>query len=258
LSGGAIRHRQIAEPRVQPGALRDVAGVEALEGLDDTVPGQLVRCRPLREVAEADGGAGQIASRSQRPGGRHGLLGHLAPTRPLSRQPVGLAEGQQGLEAALRIDALAVLEGVVGLLVVERRLLVGVEPDGLIGGPGGELVGALGVAHGDAAVVVMGELGDHRVEGAGVTALDPLGRPLVQARSLARGEPVVDRFLEERVGELEVGDAFSRLGDDARAQRLVEECHRGAALDPGHGGHLGQRELPPQDGARAQQLRALG
>src|SRR6056297_2968718 len=134
-----------------------------------------------------------------------------------------LPEPQERLGTDARIHRLEVLERGHRLRLMERGLLPREEASSLSGGADRGLEGRLGIADGQRAMVMMGELGGHRVEGAAMSLLESLGHHLVETGSRPTGEPGVDRLLEERVGEA--------MSDRARILDGLDETRPGGLID---------------------------
>ena len=164
-----IANRQITESCRQPCERDMIRRIRPSERLLEDEIRILGNSRgPFRNIAEPHGRACESLRRLDGPRNTDGLFEGSDSTGAISRQAMGLTEGQQRLDAAPGIHGFEVFEGRDRLFVVSGRLFPREQSFSLACRLDGKIEGALRIADCDRLMMVMGEFGEHRFERTGM------------------------------------------------------------------------------------------
>ena len=166
------------------------------------------------------------------------------------QRPVDVARAHARLAETLRELPGARLVGgqrggdVERALVEARGLLVGELDDRALGGARGVVDRPLGAALGGRLQVVMGDLGEVRLELVAVALLQRLGDDEVQSRAAGRAEALQQGVAHERVGEAEAA-RIAAGENDAAAQGQLEQREHPRGDSPRTRASVCRRNPPP-------------
>jgi hypothetical protein len=198
--------------------------------------------------AEPKGRSGQQLCRPDALGRRGRLLVAGARGGEVTGCPLGLAQDQQQLAAAVSVTRTCELQRLKGTLEMAGRLLISEHVECQLAGPGRVLHRLVRITDGRALQKVMSEFGEPCFQvGLGV-ALDRLTHAVVQPHPFGHPQPGVDHLADQGVREPVAARTGSCFGHQVSIHRLVQGLqHLRGRQSSGLADHA-QVEVPPLNG----------